>query len=149
MSLYIPRGLKSKAVASIPKEFKGVMIDDITNEVVFFDSDGIILTLSGAESVSTTEIVANPGGGQANAVQLISNHNKIDTVESPGDSVKMPRAKVGLSIIVNNSASANSVNVFPLENDKFEGLAVDIATALAAGSFIKLFCYVNGIWESE
>ena len=42
----ISKGIKANAVASIPEGFKGILIDDLTNEVVFFDSDGIITTIS-------------------------------------------------------------------------------------------------------
>ena len=53
--LYIPKGISSQAVASIPEGFKGILIDDLTNEVVFFDSNGIIASGSsgGADIIST------------------------------------------------------------------------------------------------
>ncbi len=111
--------------------------------------DGTINNNSLVRSKFTTEIVAFATGGQANAVQLVSEHNKIDTVATATDSVRMPDARAGLSIWVNNDAAVNSLDVFPNFGDNFKGLAADVETPTAAQGFIKLFCYVDGEWTFE
>src|SRR5579884_2683582 len=74
--------------------------------------------VSGADNLT-----AHAGGGQANALTLTAVFNRVTTVGTAGDSVKLP-ATSGLQtgqcmeITVTNAAAANSMNVFPATGDQ-------------------------------
>lgn len=123
----------------------------------YMKADGLLYTKDSAgverligDSSSTTAIVAFATGGQGGATALLTDHNKVDTVATLADSVLMPAALVGRSCVVNiDSGAAFAADVFPTVGDNFEGLAVNIATPVAAGAFIECFCYVDGEWNFE
>lgn len=54
---------------------------------------------------TSSTITANPGGGQANAVQLTSEVNVVTTVATSGDSVQLPPGQAGLDVAVINTTS--------------------------------------------
>lgn len=94
-------------------------------------------------------ITAAAGGGQANAVQLNYRTSRVTTVATGNDSVKLPKALAGMSMIVINAAAANSMNVYPSSGESINALAADTAIAVAANKHIFFTCAVNGVWNSN
>ena len=94
-----------------------------------------------------TGIVANPGGGQANGVLLTRSFNRISTVATAGDSVKLPPALAGADMVVTNRGAASS-NVFPSTGNSIGTAAVNAAYALAAGRSVRFVCIADGVWET-
>ena len=97
---------------------------------------------------STNAITAFAGGGQASGVLLNSVINRITTVATVADSVKLPVAAAGLLITVYNAAAANSLNVFPNTSDAINALAANTAFALPAGKNSTFGSAVNGQWHA-
>lgn len=122
----------------------------------------------GFEHVSVTDsIVAFAGGGQSNAVQLDSAYNRVITVATGNDSVKLPSCQTGLSntgvsnpavptgnsvgliVWVTNAAAANSLNIFPQPSQSINALSANAAYAMAANKTSQFICGTNGIWYSN
>lgn len=99
-------------------------------------------------SSATNGITAFATGGQASAVQLVSNINRVTTVGTAADSVKLPAAVAGLQITVINAAAANSMNLFPATGDNINALSANTALAVAANKTVHAFCAVNGTWNT-
>lgn len=93
-------------------------------------------------------ITAFAGGGQASAVLLTATINRITTVGTAADSVKMPVSAPGMSITVSNAAAANSMNLFPQTGDQINALGANAAFAIAAGKTATLTCAVAGQWHA-
>jgi hypothetical protein len=111
-----------------PSDFAGVVNDII----------------SATESVSGS-LTAYAGGGQANGTALTAYINRVSTVATAADSVKLPAATPGTDAIVINAA-ANSMNVFPATGEYINALSVNTALAVAAGKTVKFVCPVAGRW---
>lgn len=92
-------------------------------------------------------ITAFAGGGQASAVLLTQKYNRVTTVGTAADSVKLPPALPGLEQFVVNAAAANSMNVFPSTGDAINALAANAAFAMAANTRAVFFCAVAGTWN--
>jgi len=82
-----------------------------------------------------TGITAHAGGGQANATLLTTQFNRIDTVATIADSVKLPAPSyIGQEVeIVNNTT--NSLQVFGSGTDTINGVATATGVAQAGGKF--------------
>jgi hypothetical protein len=97
----------------------------------------------------TNAIVALAGGGQANAIAFTKHVNRVVTVATAADSVKLPLAVAGcFPVIVINAAGANSMNVFPSLGDAINALSANTAFAMAANKTAIFFCAVSGTWNS-
>lgn len=93
-------------------------------------------------------LTALAGGGQANAITLSNQMNRVTTVATAADSVKMPPAIVGqYPIVVINAAAVNSMNVFPATGDAINALAANAAFAMAANKTAMFICAVPGVWN--
>lgn len=97
---------------------------------------------------ATNAITAFAGGGQASAVLLTSDINRITTVGTAADSVKMPPAVPGMTVTVSNAAAANSMNLFPATGEAINALAANAAFAIAANKTAELTCAVAGQWHA-
>ena len=93
-------------------------------------------------------ITAFATGGQAGGVPLTKAVNRVTTVGTAADSVKLPPAVPGVSLVVINAAAANSMNVFPATGDAVNALSANAALAVAANKTVLLFCAVPGIWNA-
>lgn len=93
-------------------------------------------------------IAANPGGGQGSATLLTNVINRVVTVGTAGDSVKLPVSAGGMQVTVVNAHATNSVNVFPNAGEAINALAVNTAFAVAAGKTATFFCPVAGTWHA-
>ncbi len=122
----------------------------------------------GYERLSVTDsITAFAGGGQASAVLLDSGYNRVTTVASANDSVKLPSCHTGpsntgpmpsgiisgnttgLLLYVTNAAAANSMNVFPQTGESINALSANAAYAVAANKTVQFLCSPGGtIWYS-
>ena len=98
---------------------------------------------------ATDSITAHAGGGQGSATALTSDINRITTVTTSGDSVKLPAATAGKSVIIINDGS-NSTDIFPASGESIDSLATNAAFPLSTITRISTFvCAVAGLWRSE
>jgi hypothetical protein len=98
---------------------------------------------------SKDAITAFAGGGQASATPLLSMLNRVTTVGTAADSVKLPAAVPGMEITVINAHATNSMNVFPSTGDAINALGANAAFALAATKTATFFSTVAGVWHSQ
>lgn len=119
--------------------------------------------LAGGDNQYSQSATAFPGGGQASAVQVgIPNAQGIQaalvelrTVVTAGDSIKLPQAIAGKTLLIANN-TANSSDIFAAANtnkatgstDTINALANATAYALAAGARAMFFCPRDGFWFS-
>lgn len=100
------------------------------------------------ETVSSVDgITAHAGGGQAAAVALAAMLNRVATVATAGDSVKLPPSANGMQVVTVN-AGANSMNVFPATGEQINALGANTAFAVAAGKTATFYCATAGQWHS-
>ena len=114
---------------------------------LFVDPSDISGAIADMSSVANA-ITATAGGGQADAVALTASFNRVTTVATAADSVKLPAAIAGARTAVFNKAAANSLNVFPSSGDKINALSADAAYALAATKGALFVCMVDGTWDT-
>lgn len=108
------------------------------------DIPGAIADLSSTANA----ITARAGGGQGSATALTATYNRVTTVATAADSVRLPAAVAGSVVYVFNKAAANSLNVFPATGDAINALSANAAYALAATKGAQFVCMVNGTWDS-
>lgn len=101
-----------------------------------------------AESAADA-LTAHAGGGQASALQLTAAINRVTTVASAADSVKLPLAVAGISITVINAAASNSMQVFGTSPDTINGVATGTGVALVAGKTATFFTTIAGAWHMQ
>lgn len=108
---------------------------------------------------SQTGITAAAGGGQTNATPVSAAFNRVDTVASANDSIRLPQAIPGLSLKVKNN-TATTLAVFGIPNNPVTGAGDTIAasgsntqqptatgTTIATGVTAEIDCYVAGQWQ--
>lgn len=93
-------------------------------------------------------IVAFPTGGQVGATLLAHSINRVTTVATLGDSVRLPAALPGMSLVVTNRGAA-SMNVFPATGDTINALAANAALAVAVGTTVNFTCAQAGAWDTN
>ena len=99
--------------------------------------------------VSTADnLVATAGGGQANALPLTASLNRLATVATAGDSVKLPKSAAGLEVTIVNDG-ANACQVFSNDIAAINGAAAGTGFSLAAGKVATFFCTTAGLWRSQ
>jgi hypothetical protein len=94
-------------------------------------------------------VTAFAGGGQAGAVVLSEAINRVTTVGTAADSVKLPPASPGMVITIINAAAANAMAVFPWTGEYINALAVNTAISVAANKTITFYCATPGLWNSN
>jgi hypothetical protein len=95
------------------------------------------------------QLVANPGGGQANATMLPCMFNRVVTVTNPGDSVRLPPALPGADIMVLN-VGANPMAVFGSGTDQIDGAGSGNSVTHQSNSVVLYSCYsLTTGWSSE
>ncbi len=94
-------------------------------------------------------ITAFATGGQASARQLNNVINRVTTVATAGDSVRLPSCQPGMSVTVAN-ASANALAIFPATGDAINGGAANAALApnLPANKTATFTSAVAGQWHA-
>lgn len=93
-------------------------------------------------------LTAHSGGGQGSALALTKAINRITTVAAAADSVKLPAAVAGLSVVVTNAAATNAMNCFPASGEVINALSANTALSIVANHTVIFFCAVNGTWNS-
>lgn len=93
-------------------------------------------------------ITAFAGGGQTSAYQLTAGLNRVATVGSANDSVKLPACLGGKVVIVINAAASNSMNVYGQTGETINAIAADSPFALAANKMAVFACAIDGKWYS-
>lgn len=92
-------------------------------------------------------LTAHAGGGQTSALALTKEVNRITTVTTAADSVKLPVSVAGMSIIIINSG-ANSMQVFGAGTDTINNVATATGVAQMANSSVLYVSSVAGKWFS-
>lgn len=93
-------------------------------------------------------LTAHVGGGQGSALQLAKEVNRVTTVASAGDSVKLPASVAGMQVTVINAAAANAMDCFPSSGDAINALVADTALSIVANSTVIFTCAVAGVWNT-
>jgi hypothetical protein len=97
---------------------------------------------------STDSLTAHAGGGQTSALALTTELNRMATVATAGDSVKLPASAAGLTIVVINSGAANA-QVFGAGTDKINDQATATGITVPANSITFFACVTAGNWYCE
>lgn len=99
------------------------------------------LTLNDALKTASEAVgvTATAGGGQANAVVLPDGCTKISTVATAADSVKLPPAIGGTTVLVTNR-SANPAQIFGSGIDTINSIATATGISLGVGKSAEFFC---------
>ena len=84
--------------------------------------DGDVLNQSLAIDLTATYsgLTALSGGGTTGATPLLFGMNQVATTAATNDSVKLPAAQIGATVIVSN-AGTSTLAVFPQTADKING----------------------------
>jgi hypothetical protein len=97
---------------------------------------------------SNDTLTAFAGGGQASALQLVGQMNRVTTVATAGDSVKLPASVAGLEVTVINHG-ANAMQVYGLGTDTINDVAAATGVSQMPGSTVLYFCTTAGNWYTE
>lgn len=100
------------------------------------------------QETAQDNIVANPGGGQANATRLTAQTSRVTTVVAPGDSVVLPASLPGLELVVINRG-ANPMQVFGAGTDTINDVAAGSGVSQMANSVVIYTCTGAGAWYTE
>lgn len=107
------------------------------------------ITTTGLNKISVANaLTAFSGGGQGSALALTKAMNRVTTVAAGGDSVKLPAAVAGESVVVINAAAANAMDCFPASGEVINALVMDTALSIVANSSVMFNCVVTGTWNS-
>lgn len=121
--------------------------DEVNNALNGTTAVAITGTFSGVHTATATDaITAHAGGGQASATALTSTINRVSTVATAADSVKLPASAAGLYVMLVNGAATNSMQVFGSGTDTINDVATGTGVAQAAGVSAIYFCPVAGKW---
>jgi hypothetical protein len=118
------------------------------NEVGASNVDPAVKALLVAAQSARDNVTAFAGGGQSGATQITDMVTRVTTVATAADSVRLPRAVLGLELTVINAAAANAMNVFPASGDAINALSADTALSCAAAKTIKFIGTGSGRWHS-
>lgn len=97
---------------------------------------------------STNAITASSTQTQLAATALTSKINRVVTVASANNAVKLPAATAGKEVTVINAHASNAIGVFPASGDTINALSQDAVYAMAAAKTAMFFCAVAGTWNS-
>jgi hypothetical protein len=93
-------------------------------------------------------LTAHSGGGQGSALALTKAVNRITTAAAGGDSVVLPAALAGRTVVVINSAASNAIDCFPASGEIINALSANTALSIVANKTVMFVCAVNGTWNS-
>ena len=109
-------------------------------------------------SSSLDNVTATPSGTQNTSLLLVNQQNRITTVATAGDGVRLPPAIAGAAVVVVNDAATNAANVFPSSQaqggasggDKINAGAQNAAFSLTVAAGVTIFyCFSNGTWRTK
>jgi len=93
----------------------------------------------------TDSITAFATGGQTNATAMTSNVNRVTTVATAADSVKLPAATAGRVVYVANDG-ANSMQVFGAATETINGVASATGVPQPVGTRVAYISAADGKW---
>jgi hypothetical protein len=108
------------------------------NDILNVGSITVNLTVVAGITASTTQ---TQGQGA-----LTGTVNQVSTVANTNDTVTLPTAAAGVTVIIKNSG-ANTLRIYPASGDNL-GAGVDTATTLAAGAAVQFITYDDTNWFS-
>jgi len=127
----------------------------IANQLAMFNDTAGSITDSGITVVdggivpsASNGLTAHAGGGQTSALALTSTVNRVTTVASAGDSVKLPVSVAGLSVTVINNG-ANAMQVFGASTDTINGIATGTGISQIPNSVVRYVSAVAGLWQTQ
>lgn len=121
----------------------------LTNrEIAAMLLDPEVKKLYNALTSTQNGVTAATGSTQATGVPVTAAVTRVTTVAVAGDSLTLPKAVPGVSLVVINAAAANSMDVFPAVGDAINALSADAALAVAANKTVLLVCAVDGTWNA-
>ena len=98
---------------------------------------------------SANAVTAYAGGGQTNATLLTAEINRVATVATAGDSVKLPvTTNPGLTIVVVNAAS-KPMQVYGSGTDTINGVATATGVSQMPNSVVLYVTTASGAWVTE
>ena len=100
-------------------------------------------------SSSADSLTAHAGGGQTSALQLTAAINRVTTVASGNDSVKLPVSTAGLEVTVINAAASNSLVAYGQTGDIINALSANTGFTVAANKVCVFFCCTAGQWHTQ
>ncbi len=93
-------------------------------------------------------LTAHAGGGQGSALQLAKGINRVTTVATAADSVKLPVSTAGQKVVVINAAASNAMDCFPATGESINALSANTQLSIAANKTVIFYCAVAGTWNS-
>lgn len=96
----------------------------------------------------TDAIVASATQTQLAGTALTTDINRVVTVVTAGDAVKLPAAVAGKTVSVINANVTNAIGVFPASGDAINAIAANGVYSVAATKSVDFKCAVAGTWNS-
>lgn len=93
-----------------------------------------------------TGLTAHAGGTQGAALALTAMVNEVTTVGTAADSVALPVPVPGQTMVVSNSAAANSMQIFAVSPATINGVATGTGVALAAAKSAYCIAITTAKW---
>lgn len=145
-----PAQIQCRSGTRYTPDAQGV-IEALTSDITDCMNAGYLPVARNAANLTgyVNGITAFAGGGQASAVALTALINRVTTVATAADSVKLPVAVPGTEMTVINAAGANAMNVFPASGEAINALSNDTALSVAANKALLFSCTVAGKWQSN
>jgi sugar lactone lactonase YvrE len=103
-------------------------------------------TLNGLVIDSISAAVSAAGTTQGTATALVSNINNVTVVTAAAAGVRLPTAVAGMRILIRNSDSADTLNIYPATGGTINALAANAAFTLAAGATTELMATTATQW---
>lgn len=88
------------------------------------------------------------GTTQGTGLALTKSFNEVTTVASSANSVVLPTAVAGMSVVIRN-ASANILNVFPATGASIDTLAINTANTVSANTTAQYWAISTTKWYSK
>ncbi len=136
-----------------PGSFQGVHLDGVNSIVTDQNANNTSLTASilalgaGYLAGGASGLTAHVGGGQGSAFALTTAVNSVGTVNSIGDSVKLPTSVAGGLVVVINDA-ALALQCFGASTDTIDDITTTVGIEVPGKSTAVFVCPVAGKWYS-
>lgn len=111
------------------------------NVFLLYDGTTWITPLVETEDAITASVTQTQGQGSLTAA-----FNRVTTVVNPNDTVTLPTAVAGKSIVIVNRGG-NVLRIYPALGDQIYELGVDILTTLADNARLELVAMDDTDWE--
>ena len=98
---------------------------------------------------ATNNITASATQTQVGATALTTHINRVVTVVTAGDAVRLPVSFAGRVLIVKNAHATNAIGIFPATGEAVNAIAANGVYSLAASKAVEFFCTVVGTWDTN